>query len=98
MKTWVYTVRRSAVPAIIAIFGLHSTARGQSVLQFEQPHEGARFKAGAEVPVQLTAFSPTDVFLGADIYINGVLAARTTFCCWLCPRPACAGSGACCAS
>ncbi len=60
-------------------------ALSQVKLAFENPKPDAVFKAGAEVPVLLTAYAPNDFFPAAALFANGEPFAQTTYCCRLCP-------------
>ena len=57
----------------------------QGSLAFEEPKDGAVYRAGAEVPFRLRAEAAGDVFLAAEIRTNGTFLASAGFCCWLCP-------------
>ncbi len=82
-RSWFSFVRRPGSGVALTFGAMVAVAQGQ--LTFEQPADGATFKAGAEVPVRLNAAAPDDVFPGAQLSANGTVFASAGFCCWLCP-------------
>jgi len=58
---------------------------GQAELRFVNPANNSEYKLGVEIPVQLSAYSPADVFASSELFANGSSFATANYCCWLCP-------------
>jgi hypothetical protein len=54
-------------------------------LVFLEPHAGAEFRVGDEVPIVLSAYASADVFSSAELFANGERFAVASYCCPLCP-------------
>ena len=55
------------------------------VLEFLEPTRNALFSTLDEIPIMLRAFASNDLFLGGEVFANGVKIADVSYCCWLCP-------------
>lgn len=65
-----------------------ATGTGQSaVLEFVEPSDGAVYSTLDEIPVALRALDANDVFLSAEVLVDGRVLGTALYCCPWCPCP-----------
>ncbi|MFN0125969.1 MAG: hypothetical protein ACKV19_04705 [Verrucomicrobiales bacterium] len=65
-----------------------ATGAGQTaVLEFTEPRDGAVYSTLDEIPVALRAADANDVFLSAEVLVDGHVLGTAQYCCSWCPCP-----------